>query len=199
MATKWKRWSILVSLIAAFFMFSLALTSCGLAETASSGLANSAGSGNGPGSGKWKPILPENQRQARRLHTILQALASDSTELATEYDRLYDGCFDGDGKLLPDVNGEECHSKATELTDTLQDHFRDFAVGSDNYNTWAQEGEKEDPPPKAPETPKEPKNPPKTEDPGDDDDDDGPIWRCLTCINRIDLEYMYAPFRAELN
>jgi hypothetical protein len=200
MTKKWKRWSILISLTAAFFMFVLALTSCGLVETASDGLTNSVGSENGPGSGKWLPPKPKNIRQARQLHNILQTLANNGNELSTSYDKLYAECFDVVGKLLPGKDDAECTLKAYELTKRLKYHISDFVAGADNYNTWAQESEEEDPP-KAPDPPKEPKNPPKkdpeTEDP-EDDDDWGCCW-CLTCINRIDLEYMYAPFRAELN
>lgn len=201
MAIKWKRWSILISLTAAFFVFVLALTSCGLVETASDGLTNSAGSENGPGSGKWVPPKPKNIRQARQLHSILQTLANNGNELSTSYDKLYTACFDAAGKLLPGKDDAECTQKAYELTIRLKNHIRDFVAGADNYNTWAQDSGEEDPP-KAPDPPKEPKNPPTTEDP--EDDDDGKTWGCppyccLTCTQNLNTEFMYAPFRAELN
>jgi hypothetical protein len=178
-----------------------ALTSCGLMDSASDGLTNSMGSQeNGPGSGKWIPPKPANIRQARQLHTILETLSKNGTELSHSYDKLYGECFDAVGKLLPEADAEGCPLKAYELTIQLKNYHRDFLAGLNNYNTWAEGSEEEDPP-KAPDPPKEPKNPPKkdpeTEDP-EDDDDWGCCW-CLTCINKIDLEYMYAPFRTSFN
>ena len=132
----------------------------------------------------------------------LETLSENGTELSIAYDKLYGECFDVTGKLLPGKEAEDCLPRAYDLTETILDHLRDFAVGSENYNAWAQEGEEEDPP-KAPNPPKTPENPPKKDpekkEPETEDDDDWPVYRCLTCINRIDLEYMYAPFRAELN
>ncbi len=194
-----KRGLTLFGLTAALFIFMAGLTSCGLADTASEGLSNAIGSENGPGSGKWKPSKPLNKLQARQLHTALTSLSNKGNEFSIAYDKLYEQCFDIKGNLLPGSDAERCLSESSKLATEIRSYFRDFYVGLSVYGEWVQENEEEEDPPKPPDPPKEPKNdpPPDTEAPGDNDndDDDDWGWRCLTCTNRIDIEYMYAPFR----
>ncbi len=195
-----KRWFIVAGLMMLFFVALFGLAGCGLLSQASdTDLTNAVGSGNGPGSGNWKPARPENLRQARQLHGILVTLSEKGSEISTSYDRLYDECFDLKGNLLPDKEAKGCIDESLELANSLRSHFHDFYSGAVVYATWADENKDEDPP-KTPDPPRDPKNdpPPDTEDPGDDDDDGWGCCWCLTCIYGIAPEYVFHPVELEV-
>lgn len=181
-----KRIGLFISIIGLFLLTAVGLIGCGGidTQTATEGLTNSVGDGNGPGSGNWKPIFPENNRQARRLHTVLVNLADQANESGKKYDANYVLCLNEDGKLLPNAE-RSCVDELIVSWNQLRAYFLDFQSGSGVYGTWASENEEEDPPdtPNPPDPPK--KDPPETEDP---EDDDGGGWccYCLTCTQSIE-------------
>lgn len=185
-------------------LFFLALSGCGLAESVDQVDLQNATSGDGPGSGKWKPEKPANNRQARQLFNVLQTLSERGNETADEYDKAYILCFDENGKLRAEESLEECMPRLVELAYTWNRLFQDHESGSTVYDIWASETEGETPAPNPPDPPKDPKNPPPdTEDPEGDDDDDRwgcPPYCCLTCIHGMNVEYVFfpAPVRVEV-
>lgn len=198
MKQKWSRWLWIVAIFSLFGGVVVGLTSCGAAD----GLQNAAGGGDGPGSGNWKPGIPENRRQARQLWTILETLSKRTSEDSAAYDAQYVRCFDKDGNPLSQDENDPCIGELLNAANQLHAQFVDFRVGETSYNTWAQDAEDEDPP-EAPDPPKEPKEPapkePAPKEPEDDDDNWGcPPWCCLTCTQNLDVEYVFRPAPVEV-
>ena len=190
---------LIVAGLMLLFIAIFGLTGCGLlSQAADADLTNAAGSGDGPGSGKWRPQVPKNNRQARQLFNVLETLSKNGTEEADEYDRIYAFCFDENNKLIP-ANEGECLPQLNEQARVVERLLVDFDTGSTVWDTWAQEGE-EDPPPKTPDPPDPPKkDPPPKKEPGDDDDSGGRTccW-CLTCTYGIEPEFIFQPVEIDV-
>lgn len=193
---QFKRWSYLVGLTVVALIFVLGLTSCGLTETAGGGLTNAIGSQeNGPGSGKWKPFTPKNKNQCQQAHSVLVTLKENSERIGKDIMAIRERCVDGDGRFLPDANIKTCTTQFNEQTTGLNNHLTDFRIGGDIYMGACNNEELGVLGERIPSAPNLGQLVPKLGDPL------SPLgWNgCLTCTYNLDLEYMYAPFRSELN
>lgn len=192
---RFKRASYVVGLTAVLFIFILGLTSCGLAETASDGLTNSVGSGDGPGSGKWKPAAPKNERQCGQFYSVLTTLKTNTEETGKDIMDIRARCVNEDGQFLPDANIKACTTQFNENADTLNNHLADFRIGSMTYVGGCNNEEIGILGERVPSAPDLSSLVPKMGDPLE------PLgWTgCLTCTFNLDLEYMFAPFQSELN
>ncbi|MCA9927540.1 MAG: hypothetical protein KC419_03645 [Anaerolineales bacterium] len=185
-----KRWFIVVGLLG--MLAAVGLSACGaLSGASSTDLSNSVGSENGPGSGKWNPPKPENNKQARQLYDVLQILAKNANEDAAAYDARYIDCFDSKGNLLPGKEEEECAKPLMELIASLQKYYTDFGAGWRVYHGYGNEiGEDL---PSVADLLKPPSNDPLQ-------DLSVPGWTgCLTCTYGIAPEYVFHPVEIALS
>lgn len=193
------RWSVVGSIFSLFLIAVITLAGCNVATP--DGLQNSIGGGNGPGSGSWDPPKPQNNRQARQLYTVLETLAKNTNEETAKYDQGYVKCLDEAGKPLSGEEKDPCIQPLVDSWVTLFNHFKDFRSGSAVYTGWAQENVAAEAPP-APDLPGLPKHgaPPTLSNDTDPDPDPikCPPWCCLTCTQRIDVEFVYHPTDMEL-
>lgn len=195
-------------LIIFFFMVTSGLTSCALFENASnSDLTNAVGmsGGNGPGSGNWVPPRPKNRDQCLQLHAIGLSLKESVDKNSSQMEPIRARCVENK-EFLPGVDQAACIAEFNKFYEPTQLILTDFAAGRGRYfedctsvdgdNTlppWPQLSEKDDegkeePPPATAEP--EPKDP-APKDPEDDD-----VWGCcwcLTCIMRLDTEFLMRP------
>lgn len=190
---QFKRLSYLVGLTAVLFIFSL--TSCSLAETASDGLTNSIGSGEGPGSGKWNLPTPKNENQCQQAHNVLSTLKTNTEDIGKNIMTIRQRCVDEEGQFLPDASIKTCLEQFNEKATALNNHLTDFRVGGSTYIDACNNEQIGILGPRVPAAPNLEALVPKIGDPL------SPLgWTgCLTCTYNLDLEYMYAPFRSELN
>lgn len=196
-----RRISILAGLTTCLVVALFALASCG-ADTivSNTDLQNAAGSGNGPGSGKWTPPPPTNQRQARQLYQTIETLVANTNKVSTEYDEKYPQCLNENGKLLESQENNDCITDLKSSWINLQNLFADYRAGADAYELFAQDSGDEEETPPAPDPPDPPKkDPPEKEDPEDDDDWSGCCY-CLTCTYNIhNPEYAFFDLDVMLN
>lgn len=192
-------------LILFFFVATGGLTSCALFENANnSDLSNAVGlaSENGPGSGNWVPPRPENREQCLQLRAIGVSLVEEVDKNSSLMEPIRARCVQNK-EFLPGVNQEACIAEFNKYYEPAQRMLTDFAAGGGRYfesctaededNTlppWPllsgkDEDDKEDPPPATVE-------PEATKEPATDDDTWGCCW-CLTCIMRLDTEFMMRP------
>lgn len=179
-----RRISIVTGLTVFFVVALFALASCGAdAVVSNTDLQNAAGSGNGPGSGKWQPPKPTNQRQARQLYLTIETLVENTNKTSAKYDQQYPLCLNEEGKLLASQEDDTCVHELRDFWVELHRMFTDYRAGTTAYDLFAQEADDGEETPPAPDPPKVPK-----EDPPDKDDEEEEdwSWRCLTCIHTID-------------
>lgn len=190
-----KKLSYLVGLTAVLFIFVFSLTSCGLAETASDGLTNSVGSGDGPGSGKWNPPKPKNENQCQQMHAVLTTLKANTVETGQNIMTIRDRCVDAKGNFLPNANIKTCTTQFNDKAKDLNYHLADFRIGGTTYVDACNNAELGMLGERVPSAPNLDFMVPKFSDPL------SPLgWTgCLTCTFNLDLEYMFAPFQSELN
>lgn len=188
-----KRWSIIAGMLALFLVFTGVLVGCG---AAADDLQNAAGSGESPGSGNWEPQMPENARQGRQLYEVLQTLRSNANEESGRYDKLFERCLTADGKLRSGDETDECVEPLVNSWLTLQALFRDFINGRSTYVDWAQEnGARDMPsPPDLPRVPEQGLLPAEIFELGSDQNYTG--W--LTCVNGLDVEFVFRPAPLEI-
>lgn len=188
-----KQRSLTVGLIVATAVLALLLGGCNLANSASQTDLQNATGGDGPGSGNWKPVKPENQRQARQLYDVLQTLGQNTNEASTNYDNGYIKCLDGNGNLLSGQS-EECIQQLSQSAKNVNNMLSDFFRGHDVFVSWVKQNGGVDIPQSVP-FPKAPINPPATLDPGETN----PSWTgCLTCTHSLDVEFVFSPAPVEI-
>lgn len=206
-----KRWSILVGLLSFFIVIIFAFSACtALTEGANSGLTNAIGDkvAGSPGSGSWQPPKPTDNNQCLKLHGNVTTLGEDTLQIYHQMDQRFTKCYDENFKLRDGQEEAECKPIILRAGKAIDNHLIDFRIGNSVYvdicegQDLASEGDdggSDDPPPK--EEPKDPKitpgskNPPAPKDPADDDDW---VWRCLTCIHKIDIQYVLRPTTIDL-
>jgi hypothetical protein len=111
-----------------------AVIGCGSA-LATDNLNNAVGSGDGPGSGKWKPQKPTNQRQYRRLHEALTNVLDNSVKLGDQHIAMILNCYDKEGKRITDSDNPLCDREIRELEVELANHINDFRAGYGAFTT----------------------------------------------------------------
>lgn len=186
-----KRWSIVVGLLTLLLVFMGALAGC---SPAAEGLQNAAGVGDGPGSGRWKPQTPANARQARQLHETLQTLRRNANEESGQYDKLYAGCLNEEGRLRSGDEADACVQPLVASWLTLEAYFRDFMNGRSAYVDWAQRNDDAPSPPDLPNVPQSGSPSAEIIELGG-----GQNWTgCLTCTHRLDVEYVFRPAPVEI-
>ena len=169
-----KRIGLIVSMMGLFLLTAVGTIGCDVdTQTATEGLTNSVGDGNGPGSGNWKPNLPTNNRQAQRMHAILQELTQRANQASAKYDEAYPLCLDEKGEWSQN-GSESCVQEMNIMWEELRALFLDYRSGSQAYIQWAQQNQDLNPP-DLPDSPK----PPLSRSPA--------AWTgCLTCTHQID-------------
>jgi hypothetical protein len=194
-------------LILFFFTVTGGLTSCALFESASgSDLTNAVGmtEGDGPGSGKWVPPVPQNRNQCLQLHSVGITLKENLDQHISEMEPIRARCVGKNGEFLPGVNKAECTLRFNEHFEPAQRILTDLQAGDVRYTesctsveggsdlpAWPQgDGEKEDEEPKPTIVPEDPKDPAPA--------DTEPIFSCppyccLTCTQRLNTGYMLRP------
>jgi hypothetical protein len=193
----WVRSTVVGSIFSLFLIVVISLTGC---DTDSlGGMQNFMGGGNGPGSGSWDPPKPQTIRQARQLYTVLETLVKNTNEETAKYEQGYVDCLDEAGKPLSGEEKDPCIQQLVDSWVTLHHQFKDFRTGSTVYTGWAQENVAAEVP-LPPDLPGLPKYgaPPTISNDTDPDPDPGPDygcppWCCLTCTQRIDVEFVYQP------
>ncbi|MCA9919838.1 MAG: hypothetical protein KC445_17900 [Anaerolineales bacterium] len=194
-------------LILFFFVLTGGLTSCALFENAAeSDLTNAVGlnSENGPGSGNWVPPRPKNRDQCLQLRAIGVSLREEVEKNSSQMEPIRARCVENKA-FLPGVDEEACIAEFNKFYEPAQLLLTDFAAGGGRYfESCTSEDEDNTLPPwpllSEKDEEKEPPNatavPEATKEPATDDDTWGCCW-CLTCIMRLDTEYMMRPIIIE--
>lgn len=195
-------------LILFFFVVTSGLTSCALFENASnSDLTNAVGMAgeNGPGSGNWVPPRPKNRNQCLQLHAIGVSIKEAVEENSSQMEPIRARCVENK-EFLPGVNQEACIAEFNKFYEPAQLLLTDLAAGGGRYFESCTSEDEDNTLPPWPllsgkdDEEKEPPNatavPEATKEPATSDDTWGCCW-CLTCIMRLDTEYMMRPIIIE--
>jgi len=195
---------IVGSLILLFFMVTGGLASCSLFENASgSDLTNAVGmsSENGPGSGNWVPPRPKNRDQFLQLHAIGLNLKEALDKNSNQMEPIRARCVENK-EFLPGVDQETCIAEFNKFYEPAQLILTDLAAGGGRYFESCTSVDEDNTLPSWPllsgkDEEKEPPNatvvPEATKAPETEDDDTWGCCWCLTCIMRLDTEYMMRP------